>query len=153
MSRQTIDVLTVTIALVVAAAALSAFTGAGLASGSASTATTTIDSCTTIEELGTYTLNSDIENSNRSIDASANRTAAVAENGIDNATADEERADTIAGNDSDTESDEVSTCIAIAASDVTFSGDGHTIDGGRPRVGVARSSDRRRAGVDRATSS
>ena len=77
----------------------------------------------------------------------------MAENGTDNATADEERADTIAGNDSDTESDEVSTCIAIAASDVTFSGDGHTIDGGRPRVGVARSSDRRRAGVDRATSS
>jgi len=61
MSRQTIDVLTVTIALVVAAAALSAFTGAGLASGSASTATTTIDSCTAIEELGTYTLDSDIE--------------------------------------------------------------------------------------------
>lgn len=60
MSRQTIDVLTVTIALVVAAAALSAFTGAGLASGSAST-TTTIDSCTIIEELGTYTLDSDIE--------------------------------------------------------------------------------------------
>ena len=61
----------------------------------------------------------------------------MAENGTDNATADEERADTIAGNDSDTESDEVSTCIAIAASDVTFNGDGHTIDGGRPRVGVA----------------
>ena len=61
MFRQHIDVPKTSVALVVTAVALSAFTGATLAGGSAST--TTIDSCTTIEDSGHYRLSADIEDS------------------------------------------------------------------------------------------
>jgi len=61
MFRQHIDVPKTSVALVVTAVALSAFTGAALAGGSAST--TTIDSCTTIEDSGHYRLSADIEDS------------------------------------------------------------------------------------------
>ncbi|RJT06537.1 NosD domain-containing protein [Halococcus sp. IIIV-5B] len=64
---------------------------------------TTIDSCTTIDSPGTYTLSADLS------------------------------AD--------------STCIRIAASDVTLDGNGHTIEGGSSGVGVEASGDSTLSGV------
>ncbi|WP_240145689.1 NosD domain-containing protein [Halococcus salsus] len=94
MSNRRVTFLAVLV--VVAAASV----GAGVVGAQSGTA---VDSCTTIDSPGTYTLSADLS------------------------------AD--------------STCIRIAASDVTLDGNGHTIEGGSSGVGVEASGDSTLSGV------
>lgn len=95
------------------------------------------DECTTINESGTYELNASIGETNASANATLNATNESL--GTDGATANEsgleaETNDSTAPVETGNLTDDVnaSACIVIEASDVTFDGNGHTLNGANP---------------------